>query len=97
VDKVDVMGGTGKNQSQAEQICLYIYMQETFIIPSARGSMPKGKLYSKVSNILCMKQELGGNTTHRQTDDAACAWLFDVVWLFIFTDLFLSWNGSRQP
>jgi len=23
MDKVDVMGGTGKNQSQAEQICLY--------------------------------------------------------------------------
>ena len=41
-------------------------VQETFFIPSSKGSTPKGKLYSRVCNLLCKKRALGGTTQRVQ-------------------------------
>ena len=40
--------------------CVRLFIQATYFMPSVNCLSPRGKLYSKVCNIICKKRELGG-------------------------------------
>lgn len=53
-------------------LCCQFHFQAVYYIPSIRGSLARGKLYSKVSNLICKIRDLGGCTKSRTIPAADC-------------------------